>query len=246
MNERGVQHCCDEMEAHLADSDIPIQYAPRFREYGLKILDGGSAKQLIHFCPWCGSRLPKSLRDEWFERLERLGLDPEDSRVPAMVRFSIEFLPAAEQPDQQPGLRIGTIRAGNFEERFEAPTEFWTPERYESQWAEAVRRLGPQTPRSCLITSITNPASANFLFWWPMYLIGERVHVQNHVLFFSEIKGSFDPSNPYPHIPERTVTNEDGERISEWIIPFSDFAGAGSALVDISRPVLMTENPIRS
>lgn len=75
-------HCCEPMATHLTSGDVPMAYSPRFREYALKIFDGGSAKHLIDFCPWCGSRLPESLRDEWFEQLEQLGLDPEDPEVP--------------------------------------------------------------------------------------------------------------------------------------------------------------------
>ena len=29
----------------------------------------------INFCPWCGTQLPESLRDRWFEELELLGKD---------------------------------------------------------------------------------------------------------------------------------------------------------------------------
>jgi hypothetical protein len=55
---------------------------PKFREYGIPILDGGSSFQEIAYCPWCGRKLPESLRDEWFEELERLGLDPSEDKVP--------------------------------------------------------------------------------------------------------------------------------------------------------------------
>lgn len=85
-NTTEMHHCCDNMAARLLDEDLPLVYSPRFREYGLKIVDGGSAKLLIEFCPWCGSRLPESLRDEWFERLEQLGMEPEDPRLPAEMR----------------------------------------------------------------------------------------------------------------------------------------------------------------
>jgi hypothetical protein len=38
---------------------------------------------LIEFCPWCGERLPKSRRDEWFGKLEKLGIyDPWSTEVP--------------------------------------------------------------------------------------------------------------------------------------------------------------------
>ncbi len=75
-------HCCAEMTRHLANQDIPIIYIPKFREYGLKILDGGTAFQEINYCPWCGCQLPPSLRDAWFDELDQLGIDETTSDVP--------------------------------------------------------------------------------------------------------------------------------------------------------------------
>lgn len=63
-----MRHCCEQMEAHLQDASVPIGYAPAFREYGLNIEK--SRKQGIDYCPWCGTKLPESLRDLWFETLE--------------------------------------------------------------------------------------------------------------------------------------------------------------------------------
>ena len=40
--------------------------------------------------------------------------------------------------------------------------------------------------RSALITSVGEPGTANFVFWWPLYADGETVRVQHHVLFLSE------------------------------------------------------------
>jgi hypothetical protein len=57
-----------------------------YREYGIKVLDGGTAFVEIRFCPWCGKKLPGSLRDQWFERLRALKLEPEDSQVPEEMR----------------------------------------------------------------------------------------------------------------------------------------------------------------
>lgn len=162
-----------------------------------------------------------------------------------MSRFSIRFLSPAELTDQEPGVRTGVIRIGDFEEQFESSVEFWTPEQYESQWAEALCRLTPKTPKSCLITSITEPATANFLFWWPMYLIGQHVHFQNHLLFFSEIKGTFDPAHPGLHVPERAIVNDGGVPLSEWVLPFSEVVGARNSLVGISSPALIPDNPVR-
>jgi len=75
-------HDCAEMRNFLEDPDIPLVYWDKYREYGLKILDGGSAIQRIYYCPWCGQELPESLRKEWFDEMERLGLKPGDENIP--------------------------------------------------------------------------------------------------------------------------------------------------------------------
>ncbi|MFD7455879.1 MULTISPECIES: DUF6980 family protein [unclassified Streptomyces] len=86
-------HCCAEMadrvnrhcDRHDDPSSCPdalISYTPRFREYALIVHDGGTSGVGIAFCPWCGRRLPESLRDRWFDELERLGVDPWEDRVP--------------------------------------------------------------------------------------------------------------------------------------------------------------------
>ncbi|WP_373282983.1 DUF6980 family protein [Nocardia otitidiscaviarum] len=42
---------------------------------------------VFNYCPWCGAKLPDSLRDEWFDRIFDLGLEgPEDVRIPVDMR----------------------------------------------------------------------------------------------------------------------------------------------------------------
>ena len=74
--------CCKEMETHVENKDVAITYNSKFREYGIAYLDGGSSVQLIESCPWCGSKLPTSLRDKWFSEIGKLGLEPGDSKIP--------------------------------------------------------------------------------------------------------------------------------------------------------------------
>jgi hypothetical protein len=74
------------MAAHLKSGELPIAYSARFREYGLIYQDGGTSRQLLQYCPWCGSKLPASLRDRWFERLEELGLEPNDPEIPVEMK----------------------------------------------------------------------------------------------------------------------------------------------------------------
>ena len=76
------RHCCDEMNFHLSAGEIAVCHLPEFREYSILYLDGGSSSQLINYCPWCGTRLPKSLRDEWFDEVFALGLEPDDPKLP--------------------------------------------------------------------------------------------------------------------------------------------------------------------
>ena len=72
------------MEA-LDDTRLPLKYLPAYREYAL-VLDDGPVLQLISFCPWCGQELPSSFRDQFFEHLEAMNLDPEDPDVPLDFR----------------------------------------------------------------------------------------------------------------------------------------------------------------
>jgi len=78
-----IQFCCDRMESAIRDPDIPIIYTGKFNEYGVQILDGGTSSLLLEFCPFCGQKLPQSLRDSWFDELERRGIDPIEGNIPA-------------------------------------------------------------------------------------------------------------------------------------------------------------------
>ncbi len=71
------QFCCFDMDSMLDNDDelYNVNYSPKAREYYLKSLKGPYCRT-IEFCPWCGSELPKSLSDEWFDILEKeYGLD---------------------------------------------------------------------------------------------------------------------------------------------------------------------------
>ena len=88
------KHCCRKMsdavnevcEKHPDRFECPdclIHYSPEFDEFGIIVHDGGASSILISFCPWCGTRLPESKRDLWFEELARLGFDdPFNQKIP--------------------------------------------------------------------------------------------------------------------------------------------------------------------
>ena len=74
--------CCELMKKHLQDGEVSILYLKKIREYGITINDGGTSFQEIYYCPWCGKKLPYTLRDEWFDKLQGKGLDPFTDEIP--------------------------------------------------------------------------------------------------------------------------------------------------------------------
>ncbi len=63
-------HCCDSMRAYVEHEDGIIYWWPKFHEYLISVHDGGSSGILIRFCPWCGTQLPESSRDAFFDACE--------------------------------------------------------------------------------------------------------------------------------------------------------------------------------
>lgn len=73
------KHCCVDIQKHILGNEVCINYIPKFREYGLLIKDGGSSFQEIYYCPWCGKKLPVSLRDKWCDIIyDEMDLDGSD------------------------------------------------------------------------------------------------------------------------------------------------------------------------
>jgi predicted RNA-binding Zn-ribbon protein involved in translation (DUF1610 family) len=73
-------------DIHTNKFDCPdclIEYNEIFDEYSIIIHDGGSSSITIYYCPWCGTKLPVSMRSEWFEKLYALNIDPDDeNKIP--------------------------------------------------------------------------------------------------------------------------------------------------------------------
>ena len=61
------------MRLHLSNGEgAAILFIPKFNEYGIPVLDGGSSYITLDFCPWCGTKLPASTRDQYFNDLEAI------------------------------------------------------------------------------------------------------------------------------------------------------------------------------
>ncbi|PLK48025.1 hypothetical protein [Uliginosibacterium sp. TH139] len=95
-----MKHCCEAMTAQIERQcdvhsdqfscpDALISYFEKFDEYGIIIHDGGSAVISIEFCPLCGTKLPESKRDRWFNELEAMGFDdPSEQDIPEKYHSS--------------------------------------------------------------------------------------------------------------------------------------------------------------
>jgi hypothetical protein len=81
-----MKFCCDELKGNLSTGTLKT--IPKFREIGVPVNDGGSAIVKINYCPWCGTKLPRSLRDDWFVALEELDLDPYSENIPEKFKTS--------------------------------------------------------------------------------------------------------------------------------------------------------------
>lgn len=64
-----------ELNNFVKKAEYPFTFNKKFREYGIKVIDGGNSIIKINYCPFTGKKLPSSLRDEWFNKLEVMGYD---------------------------------------------------------------------------------------------------------------------------------------------------------------------------
>ena len=79
--------CCIDMANGMRLA--AVNFAAKFREWGVPIPDGGSSFLVLKFCPWCGIELPSSLRDKWFDRAEEMGINPPYENMP--IEFQSEL-----------------------------------------------------------------------------------------------------------------------------------------------------------
>lgn len=118
---------------------------------------------------------------------------------------------------------VGEIVLGTHRERFEMPLHHWDSAAYIRQWDEARRSLARGADRACFITGMNDPRTANFIQWWPAWRIKGDIHVQNQILFFDRLSRPFDEKRPVTSVGERTTHSEEGQKISEWVVPLAEF-----------------------
>ena len=77
-----ASHQCDEHPDPRECTKSVVLHIPKFDEYVISPRGSTGDDITITHCPWCGITLPESRRDEWFDKLESLGIDPWEEDIP--------------------------------------------------------------------------------------------------------------------------------------------------------------------
>ena len=76
-----MKHCCHNMECYACENNSLLKYSAYSREYNFILYDDPyGTLQNMDYCPWCGTKLPKTLGQEWCDAiLEELGIEDVDA-----------------------------------------------------------------------------------------------------------------------------------------------------------------------
>jgi hypothetical protein len=138
------------------------------------------------------------------------------------MAFSIKLVPDKIITCDDGEAVFGLITLGNFREHFTSALGYWSVDDYLQHWKQALDRIINEEPTSCLITSMLDPKTASFIFWWPMYRVEDFVFIQNQIFFLNQSQIKFGGKDPFSFVPARQVVNEDGLQVSEWSVPILD------------------------
>ncbi len=87
-----MNHCCDLMCAFLEDKRINVFYDEVLENTIQSSGEGEGCCMRFFYCPWCGKKLPDSLRSVYHELLwEKFGddVDIEDMDIPIEFKTSL-------------------------------------------------------------------------------------------------------------------------------------------------------------
>jgi hypothetical protein len=141
------------------------------------------------------------------------------------MTFSIAFQegpPCYPYDDPSTPAAGGVLTLGVTQEEFLASLYQWRKEDYEKQWRHAISLLLNNKSKAALITTYGSPDISTHLEWWPMYLIGDTVYFQHHLLFYDQLPRRFSLDDALSFLRDRETTDEDEKRISEWEVSASE------------------------
>jgi contact-dependent growth inhibition (CDI) system CdiI-like immunity protein len=116
----------------------------------------------------------------------------------------------------------GRLMLGKCEEEFLANLSLWDKADYERHWLHELKALLGGSSKVALVVSYNDPkASSNFEIW-RVYREGDWAYFQNQIPRFDTFPSEFEISDLNRYIQDRTVTNADGQKISEWNVALRD------------------------
>jgi contact-dependent growth inhibition (CDI) system CdiI-like immunity protein len=116
---------------------------------------------------------------------------------------------------------VGGIELGSDSDSFYSDLAAWTLADYEAQWREGIARLAAGERSSTLVTSYGG-AGAAFHWMWPMWRVDDKVVFHERLVPGETVSEPNVSADFYAAVGERESRSEDGEPVSEWMVPFSD------------------------
>lgn len=135
--------------------------------------------------------------------------------------FYIGFKTAPRMDSEGRRHASGGIELGSDSDGFVADLSVWSPQEYEAQWREGVARLAAGERSSALVTSYAG-AGAAFHFMWPMWRVGTDVVFSERLVPGEVIPDTGIAEAFYRSVGERRPYSDDGDPISEWIVPLAE------------------------
>lgn len=114
----------------------------------------------------------------------------------------------------------GRITIGEFSETLHIPIEVWGIENYFKQWKEALVAFSSGAPHSYLVTGMRDLAVSGFIEMWVLYRECDNVVFQNQIIS-CDYENTFTGANFNDFIEPREQFTDEGEKVSEWILPCS-------------------------
>jgi len=140
------------------------------------------------------------------------------------MKFNISLGSEAVNRNGESVLEGSIFLCGSIES-FYAPDSFWKREQYLKSWRDSFSEGYASKSHSALIVSMRDPLLMNFMFAWILYFEGEKVFVQNKVLFMDDVRGAFEVERINDYFGDRETFNEDGVKISEWEFALEEVVG---------------------
>lgn len=116
---------------------------------------------------------------------------------------------------------LGEIWLNGVRERFSVYIGHWDKDQYRAHWWLALQRVVNEKQPARLFTNMNHIDYAEYFRAWICYPEGDKVFVQEHMIFPDQMPPEFSHETPHLAIPPRTI-EEEGQKISEWEVSIQD------------------------